>query len=186
MPSFMHEDEPLPGRTTPQGRQVENVEYGYEVRDVDFRALAKWFGGLVLLMVIVLPLVWGGWRFLAAWVARGSELPSPIFADRAQAPTPRVLPNPIDAPPSPRTPLPQPLMGPGDYLIEFRRQENEQLDRLGLRDPETGLARLPAEAVRQLLTKTDRVTPVDSGIDGTRHLAPSGASGGTRMENRLR
>jgi hypothetical protein len=83
--------------------------------------------------------------------------------------------------------LPQPLLGPQRVLRVERGVENAALDKLGLRDPATGLARLPERAVQTVLAQV-KAAPrsSDPDITGLEQLAPSGYSGGTRLENVLR
>jgi hypothetical protein len=193
MASYLHEDEPLPARTTPQGTQANGVDHGHEERDVDFRAIVKWFAGLAISLAIIMPVVWFGLQAALPLIEGGDRPTSAVFAEQWELPAPRVLPNPFDSPLDRVTSLPQPLLGPAQYLNEYRRTEDAALVKLGLRYPESGedaaragLPRLPEGAVAAVISKAAsagasggaRGEPVDP--------MPAGYSGGTRMENRLR
>lgn len=197
MPSYLHEDDPLPERTTPQGTQAHGVEHGHEERDVDYRALTKWFIGLGVGIAVILPLVWFAYQVTRPMIEGTERLPSRVFAERWDLPLPRVLPNPLDSPPDRIAPLPQPLIGPARFHVQQQRAENEALVRLGLRypdDPElgrqAGRPRLPERAVEAVIAAAGKgaaARPADgAATDGLQEMMPSGASGGIRMENRLR
>jgi hypothetical protein len=195
MPSYLHEDDPLPERTTPQGTQANGVEHGHEERDVDFRALVKWFGALGIMMAIIMPVVWFGYQAARPLIEGVDAPPSPVFTQRWSLPMPRVLPNPFDAPVDRVVSLPQPLMGPAGYLVEARRMEEATLDRLELRYPATfddpskaGQPRLPERAVNAVIAAAGRAATGARGgeMSGDLRMMPSGYSGGTRMESRLR
>ena len=193
MPSYLHEDEPLPERTTPQGTQANGVEHGHEERDIDFRATTKWFIGLAVGLALSLAFVWFGLQVTLPMIEGRDRPPSPVFEARWNLPTPRVLPNPYDAPPDRVTSLPQPLLGPAGYLQEQLRAESAELDRLELQYPGTyedpnlaGLARLPESAVNAVIAKSAGSAAAGGTIDGAREMGPAGYSGGTRMENVLR
>jgi hypothetical protein len=66
----MHEDEPLPAQTTPQGTQAEGVEHGVEERDVDYPGLIKWFAGLAISIAIIMPIVYGSYTIVQRYVSR--------------------------------------------------------------------------------------------------------------------
>jgi hypothetical protein len=194
MPSYLHEDDPLPERTTPQGTQANGVEHGHEERDVDFRALTKWFIGLAVGLAIILPAVSYAFKFTRPLIEGGDGPTSQVFAQRWDLPQPRVLPNPFDAPPDQVVPLPQRLLDPARYLVQERRAEDEALVKLGLRYPDdfddasrAGLPRLPDQAADAVIAKAGGAdTPPGPAGAVVQQLIPSGASGGTRMENRLR
>jgi hypothetical protein len=194
MASYLHEDEPLPSRTTPQGTQADGVDHGFEERDVDFRALVRWFFGLAVGMAIVMPFVWFGYRVAVPMITGDDRPPSPVFETRWDLPTPRVLPNPFDAPRNLVVPLPQPLMRPWQFREEHQRAEAAALEKLELKYPPTfedrrraDLPRLPESAVDAVIARA-AAPPAAGGAttDGVRQMIPSGASGGTRMEDRLR
>src|SRR6478672_3725600 len=55
--AHLEADFPPPEYTTPQGTQEHGVDHGYEERDVNFRALINWFGGLLGFVLIAIALL---------------------------------------------------------------------------------------------------------------------------------
>jgi hypothetical protein len=177
-----HHVHEIPERTTPQGTQEEGVEFGHEERDVNFRPVFRWFIALAAVTGLTQLMLALG---LAAWMKHEEKLdvpPSRVFAVQQQAPEPRLLPNPVDSPPTSR----EPQIGPMEALRFFRQREDQALQRHGLQDAQTGLPTLPPRAVAAVTAQPTAPAPGGRPRDALTQPMPSSSSGGTAMENRLR
>ncbi len=189
-------DFPPPEFTTPQGTQEHGVDFGHEERDVNFRSLLGWFGGLglfVIVSVILLAIT----SFIYEQQIKGQERAQfdavPLLTAKQIPPRPFVLPNPVDTAARPH----EVLMGPWDIMREEAERENGELRRLGLQD-EQGLPQVPQSFMQAVMAAnagapaqetggTSGAAP-SSGVaeDGPRAVMPSVSSGGTSVENDLR
>jgi hypothetical protein len=175
----MHE---IPERTTPQGTQEGGVEFGHEEKDVNFAPVFRWFISLIVVTGLTQGMLALG---LMEWVKHEEKRdvpPSPLFAVRQPPPEPRLLPNPVDSPPSSQ----QPQRGPMETLAIFREREDKALQRYGLQDPQTGAPALPPQAVAAVTAQPASPATGPGAPDALTLPMPSAASGGRAMENRLR
>jgi hypothetical protein len=190
MASTAHHDERAPERTTPQGTQEAGVEHGHEAADMDIAQVGGWFLGLAVTVIVAMILLWGTFKWWARTATHNDELPSQLFTQRMVPPEPRILPNPIDYP---ETQLTNPRADAPDYpesLPGERDREDKELQRLGLQDHDTGLPRLPDNAVASVITATQKggsnAVSTSGPATPLAELRPSVASGGTVLENDLR
>lgn len=165
-----------------QGTQQEGVEHGHEDIDLNLRTVLKWFGAWAVTVTISIFVLW--WLF-DAWSNYSTRqellLPNPQFNLQLQMPEPRVLPNPIDSPPGSS----EPMKGPAELERDHRRLEDQALQRVGLQDA-NGQPALPPAAVAALTHAP--ATPASgypAAANDEVRLQPSGASGGTALENQL-
>ena len=184
--------EPAPARTTPQGTQLHGVEHGHEERDVNFGPLLKYISALVVTIAVSILVTFGVYRFMLFAEEQGQETLPQAYTMKETPPEPRLLPNPADAAPLPKSPEWQirryaTLEGPGDYGQAELRGQREQLAALGLFDKATGTPVVPDAALSSVPGLTTGVGsehwPPEPGV---RELMPADASGGLTMENRLR
>jgi hypothetical protein len=173
----LEEDHYAPSQTYMQGYQIYGVGHVHEESDVQSRVIIPWWIGLGVFTLVMMLITWIGFAVLHRQeLAREAELiPSEMFRAPQVPPEPRLLPNPVDHRPQPFEPMP----GPIEYREDIQHQEDRQLEALGLLDPATGLPRVPEEALRAVATQPDAAGRP------TRPM-PSDASGGTRVEDRLR
>lgn len=176
----LEEDHVAPAVTMPQGTQEEGVEHGHEERDVRPGPLAAWFVGMGVTTLLLSIGLWWMFRLLVGYEARKEQGIPPILVQREVPPQPRLIPNPVDDRPSRERGLP----GPSDYLKAFRETENAQLEPLGLFDASTGKAQLPEKAVAAVIA--EQAGPSTAPRGDLAELMPSGPSGGTALEDRLR
>jgi hypothetical protein len=187
VPDARHKHEHIaPERTTPQGTQAQGVEHGHEAVDVDFRSLFFWFGGLAAGLAITFLGVMAAYGWWFARAGRHDTLPSQVFAQQQTPPLPRLLPNPTDFP---GRPLPEPPV----IMRAWRESQQKLAQKYGLADAKTGLPVLPDSAATAVLSAMERgrargpaPTAPPSGMDALHLPMPSGSSGGTAPENRLR
>ncbi len=202
-----HDEERAPLRTTPQGTQAHGVEHGHEERDVDFGAIQVWFMVLAVTVALSFGIVSGFFALYNSQAQSAQVLPSQLFGHRQPPPLPRILPNPVDSGVNPmETGQMYPETVPGE-----RKREAEEAARIGLMNPETGALELPERAVAAVIAASASGRPVppgtapaagagetppvntgteraaETGTPGERvqQMMPSGASGGTRAEDRL-
>jgi hypothetical protein len=175
-----HHEEVAPERTTPQGTQAEGVEHGHENLDVNFRSLTLWFGGLAVGLAVTFLVATFAFEWWSSMAEGAKPLPSQVFAQQQTPPLPRLLPNPTDFP---GHPLPEPQV----IMREWRKRQLELAEQYGLANAQTGLPALPEAAVTAVLGSaggTGQQAPAPT--DALQQPMPSGASGGTALENRLR
>ncbi|HTE20186.1 MAG TPA: hypothetical protein VK689_17620 [Armatimonadota bacterium] len=186
----LEDDEAAPERTTPQGTQDYGVEHGHEALDTNPRALVFWFSLLAACVAVILGVLFGAFHLLLNRETAKDVMPSPLFAVKQVPPAPRLIPNPVDAQREPNVPL----LNPIEYGVEVRRLEDLELDRLGLRDPATGLPRIPEKSLQGLAPVPGGAAP-HAGVAPHDGAAPAGqpveempsdSSGGTSTEDRLR
>jgi hypothetical protein len=181
-PAHEHDDHAAPERTTPQGTQEYGVEHGHEEHDVHFRPLVGWIVGLWVTVFLVFVLMQGMFHYLVADQGSRYPLASPLLGKTQVPGQPRIWPNPADRPAEPyeEPPGPQAM-----YRME-RAREGEALQKLGLEDPGTRAAALPPRAVDSVLADQGGGM-IGTNPDGqVRQPMPSGPSGGTMLEDRLR
>jgi len=174
-----------PTRTTPQGTQADGVEHGHEERDIYLPAIIRWFAVLGITVGVVFTVMWGFMTVMTGRAGR-NQVPA-VFETRQTPPTPRLLPNPVDDPATPTKPIPM----PPEIMAQIINEENHALQQIGLQDSATGLPHIPPDAAatvaRQAAPLGSGAAAVDPAADtGVIQWMPSDASGGTRMENRLR
>jgi hypothetical protein len=183
----LHEEEPAPEVTTPQGTQAYGVKHGHEETDVNPAALIRWFGGLGLFTLATVVLLGGIFQIWRGYERRmAQDVPSPVFKAVQEPPEPRILPNPFDSPQlvlGPRRDTPE--APPGEH-----EKERADAQRLGLLGPD-GRARLPEAAERAVVTAPNPPppnpnAPYPPGLGPGTEAMPSEASGGTALENELR
>jgi hypothetical protein len=180
-----HHEEVAPERTTPQGTQAEGVEHGHENLDVNFRSLMLWFGGLAIGLAVTFIVATAAFEWWSSLAGGTEPLPSEVFARQQTPPLPRLLPNPTDFP---GHPLPEPRV----IMQAWREQQELLAQQYGLADPRTGLPALPKSAAAAVLAAAGgaagRRAPASApaATDALQQPMPSGASGGTATENRLR
>jgi hypothetical protein len=177
-----HDDHFVPERTTMQGTLGASVEHGHEEVDVNVRGMLQATAWLAVVVAVCIVLALGFFQFLKGWQERKDVVASPLMRTSRVPPQPRLLPNPVDSPNA--------RQGPQEFLADHLAKENVTLDKLGLRDPTTGAMKLPEALVGQVFPNIPPsvVAPASQGpaIDGLTSPQPSDASGGTRLENRLR
>ena len=176
-----HHEDAVPERTTPQGTQTEGVEHGHENLDVNFRSLTLWFGGLAVGLAVTFVVATLAFETWSSTAEGAKPLPSPVFARQQTPPLPRLLPNPTDFPG-------HPLPDPPTIMREWRKSQLEEAEKYGLANAQTGLSTLPEAAATAVLgsagSATGRQAPAPT--DALQQPMPSGSSGGTAPENRLR
>lgn len=201
MAHTVHHDERVPERTTPQGSQAEGVEFGHEGRDIDLGSVLGWFAGTAIAVLVSIAVLWGVFKVWAATATRNDVLPSRLFATSPPPPLPRIMPNPRDSGLNPRETTPaDPRTDYPETLPQERAREEQELRRLGITNPTTGLPQIPPQAMAKVLTAAQKAageqTPVEASpqaggpgqppaSNGLEQLMPSGPSGGTRVEDRL-
>jgi hypothetical protein len=178
-----HLEHEIPERTTPQGTQEGGVDFGHEEKDVNFAPVFRWFISLAIVTGLSQFMLAGG---LNLWVKHEEQrdkdrLPSPLYSVRQDIPEPRLLPNRIDSPATSS----EPLVGPGEALLIFRKHEDLQLQRLGLQDPQNGAPAIPQKAIAAVSSQPASA-PGGAAGEALVQPMPSSASGGTAMENRLK
>jgi hypothetical protein len=183
-PHLREEDEHVaPALTTPQGTQANGVEHGHEGRDILFGPLVKWFIGLGLFLGLTVLLGTATFRLWGAEVAREDQLPSPLFAQQGAPPEPRILPNPIDS-----------GLNPMEHVKEYpeslpqeRLREAQAAEQIGVLDARTGLPILSDRVVSEVVSRYGTAGGAASATHNpVQDLMPSGSSGGTVTEDRLR
>ena len=177
-----HDDHGVPARTLPQGTQAYGTIGLHEQRDILFAPIGKWFLGLAIFTVLVLVGMAFVFRQMLADADRADEAAEaarPILMTQQQHPEPRMLPNPVDD----NDPH-KPLVGPGEYLLEVREEEEKKLFDAGLWERDEKLPRLQQGAVAQVLSRVNG-TPAVTG-SGSEERMPSDSSGGLATEDRLR
>ena len=180
---FGHHGEFIPEVTIPQGTQLQAVEHGHEERDINFNSLVGWFSGLAALVVVVIAIMVGTFALLTTAANQANVLPSPVMGVRIVPPEPRLLPNPADSRANPY----KPMMGPQYTGYHERVDEIDSLERAGLWDPNTGVPRLPPDALAAVSRENPPAgSPGTAAIDGSKKLMPSASSGGTSVEDELR
>jgi hypothetical protein len=167
-----------PERTTPQGTQAQGVEHGHESVDVNFRSLAIWFTGLAVGLAVTFLIVSAAYGVWSAWDVRSQTLPSDVFARQQTPPLPRLLPNPID---NPGRPLPEPPV----IMQAWRQQQQALAQQYGLEGPD-GMPTLPKDIETAVLSSARASAGRAGRPDALQLKMPSGSSGGTAEENRLR
>jgi hypothetical protein len=112
---------------------TENPNIAYEEKDVNIKAIAWFGGGLLVLTVVAMILVWG----IMASLDGNMDTASP--SELTVPPEPRLQPNPID-----HTTTQMELLH-----REMARQE-ELLNSYGWVDKEAGVAHMPIEEAMKL------------------------------------
>jgi hypothetical protein len=180
-----------PDRTMPQGTQSTGVEHGHEGRDIIFRPIFLWFGGLSIFMALTLIGLSATMSLWTAPMERQMEPPSPFLGQRQPPPPPRILPNPWDIGLNPM----EKVQRYPETLPQEREREATAAAKLGLFDLETEEPRLPDQVVNQVIARYGTVgagLPPGSSPSGSSAATglevpmPSDASGGTSTENRIR
>jgi hypothetical protein len=170
----------FPERTMPQGTQENGVDFQHEDRDMNYGGVIRWLVSLAVGVVIVFLAIAGAFYFLGEREKEVHQMPSPVFALHQDPPEPRLIPNPWEQPEGAIQ------VTPFEYRDRMVKTENEQLEKVGLLDGKTELPKLPPSA-QDVLTELNRGATVATPgqVPGT-EMYPSGMSGGTRNEDRLR
>jgi hypothetical protein len=162
-----------------QGTQDHDRIATWERRDIVIPALAKWMGGLGVVVVIVMVILVGMFAGLMSFERNRDKVPSPVFTQRVPPPMPHLYPNPDDAAALPL----EPLAGPDDFYHREKAVEDTETAKVGLLDPKTGLAAIPDAAMQKVLARSGSQTATE---ELPRMEMPSEGSGGLRTDNRLR
>ncbi len=185
----LEEDHYAPSVTMPQGTQAYGTQFEHEQTDIQTSNLTRWWIGLGAFCVGVQILMWGMFGMLNQPGDTAADIPTPMFRQQQVPPEPRLLPNPVDSP----TQAGMPHIGPMEYRADFDAKEDQALNGLGLRDPNTGLPMIPAAAVAAVSGKpapaaahTENRGEGHQAGAGVRETMPSDSSGGTLTEDRLR
>lgn len=201
--AHLEADFPSPEYTTPQGTQEHGVDHGYEERDVNFRALFNWFGGLfafTLISVVLLTITNELYNNQLNAQEAAEFKNQPLLLQHQAPPEPWVLPNPVSTR-ALDVAKHEVLMGPWDIYNEEREQEDKKLKEVQLQ-LEDGRPFIPRKIADQVIAENGAVTPRPNGgtsgagangavandpaNEGLRNEMPSYSSGGLSVENDLR
>ncbi|MBW3621809.1 MAG: hypothetical protein KY468_00180 [Armatimonadetes bacterium] len=184
-----------PPVTMPQGTQARGVDAGHEHRDINVRSIFAWFFVLTVVVVVTYVILYGMYQLLEYFEQRKDRVASPIFSQRTPPPPPRLLPNPLDSELNPQAPM----LGPGEFMILHREQEDERMSRIGLQDPTFGQGRIPRHLVDAVAKEGTPQPQVTDDLrtyspqawpfppqEGLMRPLPSDPSGGRMLENGLR